>query len=48
MTIEEKIIEYWLRNKDNRVSVIAKKFEVTEYKVSRVIDNYLKPKKNAK
>lgn len=46
MELEEKIIDYWLNNKDNRVSVIAKKFEVSEYKVSRAINNYLKNKKH--
>lgn len=46
MELEEKIIDYWLSNKDNRVSVIAKKFEVSEYKVSRAINNYLKNKKH--
>lgn len=46
MTIEEKIIDFWSKNKDNRISVIAKKFDITEHKVSRVINNYLKDKKH--
>jgi hypothetical protein len=46
MTIEEKIIDFWSKNKDNRISVIAKKFDVSEHKISKLIDKHLKDKKH--
>lgn len=39
---EFKIIEYWLRNRNNTYTEIADYFKTTAYFVSLAIDNYLK------
>lgn len=38
---EFKIVEYWLRNKENTYTEIASYFQTTTYFVSLVIDKYL-------
>jgi DNA-directed RNA polymerase specialized sigma subunit len=35
---EKEILEYFKSNHDNRTSVVAKHFEVSEHQVSRIID----------
>jgi len=43
-TIQE-IIDRWKFSKDNRVSLIAKEFEISEYKANKIINDYLSSKK---
>lgn len=37
---EKEILEYFKTQKDNRMSVVAKHFEVSEYQVGRILDNH--------
>jgi len=40
--MEFKIVEYWLRNKENTYTEIAGYFKTTAYYVQTAIDKYLK------
>jgi hypothetical protein len=40
--MEFKIVEYWLRNKENTYTEIAGYFNVTAYYVQIAIDKYIK------
>jgi hypothetical protein len=41
--LETEILEYYQTHKDNRISLIADLFKVTEHKVHSVINAYFKP-----
>ncbi|WP_155289118.1 hypothetical protein [Capnocytophaga felis] len=44
-TLEEQIIDYFHSNRENTVPAIARKFQVSEYKVHKIINKHLQQKK---
>lgn len=45
-TLEEQIIDYFHSNRENTVPAIARKFQVSEYKVHKIINKHFEQKKN--
>ena len=43
-TVEERVVDYFNTKHDNRISVIAKHFNIHISTASRIIDKYLKQK----
>jgi Mor family transcriptional regulator len=44
---QEKILEDFRKGGDNRVSVLAERYGVSKNKVSKLINDFLKPKQHA-
>lgn len=45
-TLEEQIIDYFHSNRENTVPAIARKFQVSEYKIHKIINKHFEQKKN--
>jgi hypothetical protein len=44
--VKSKIIDYYLSNKDNTMTKMALMFELSPYRISNIVDEYLKKIRN--